>query len=55
MKRSIQLVPKHKRLMSRFGERLKLARLRRRLSAELVAERGIPRSEIEQMRVAFEL
>ncbi len=47
MKRSIQLTPKQKRLMSQLGERLKLARLRRRLSSELVAERaGISRATL---------
>lgn len=47
MKRSIELTPKQKRLMGQFGERLKLARLRRRLSGELVAERaGVSRATL---------
>jgi transcriptional regulator with XRE-family HTH domain len=40
MKTSVSLLPKHRRLMDRFGEHLKLARLRRRLSAEQVAQRA---------------
>lgn len=44
---SNQLLPKHQRLLARLGENLKLARLRRRLSAEQVAERaGISRSTL---------
>jgi len=44
MKKKHHLLPAHMRLMVRFGENLKLARLRRQLSAELVAERaGISR------------
>lgn len=44
MKRKTQLLPAHKRLMSRFGDNLRLARLRRQLSSVLVAERaGISR------------
>lgn len=47
MKKTIQLLPKQKRVMSRFGENLKLARLRRKLNAELVAERaGISRATL---------
>ncbi|MGK0455852.1 MAG: transcriptional regulator with XRE-family HTH domain [Zhongshania aliphaticivorans] len=47
MSRSIQLLPKHQRRFLQFGERLKLARLRRRLSAELLAERaGISRATL---------
>ena len=47
MSRSIQLLPKHRRRFTNFGERLKLARLRRRLSAELLAERaGISRATL---------
>lgn len=40
MKKPIVLLPKHLREMKRFGERLKLARLRRRLSLTMVAERA---------------
>lgn len=41
------LLPKHRRLLSEMGENLKLARLRRCLSAEQVAERaGISRSTL---------
>lgn len=41
------LLPKHQRLLAELGENLKLARLRRRLSAEQVAERaGISRSTL---------
>jgi transcriptional regulator with XRE-family HTH domain len=41
------LLPKHQRLLAGLGENLKLARLRRRLSAEQVAERaGISRSTL---------
>jgi transcriptional regulator with XRE-family HTH domain len=41
------LLPKHQRLLAGLGENLKLARLRRCLSAEQVAERaGISRSTL---------
>ncbi|MFN4873689.1 MAG: helix-turn-helix domain-containing protein [Akkermansiaceae bacterium] len=41
------LLPKHQRILADLGENLKLARLRRRLSAEQVAERaGISRSTL---------
>ena len=44
MKKSIHLLPKHRRLMAGFGEDLRLARLRRQLSTVQVAERaGISR------------
>ena len=47
MKKPIYLLPKHRRLMSGFGEDLRLARLRRQLSAEMVAERaGISRGTL---------
>lgn len=39
-KEIIHLLPKHQRLLATLGENLKLARLRRRLSAEQVAERA---------------
>lgn len=34
------ILPKHQRVLSEFGENLKLARLRRRLSTTMVAERA---------------
>lgn len=43
-KRTIVLLPKIKRLLDEFGENIRLARLRRKLSAENVAQRaGISR------------
>ena len=39
-KRKLVLLPKSKRILSEFGENIKLARLRRKLSAEQVAERA---------------
>ncbi len=46
-KEPIHLLPKHQRLLASLGENLRLARLRRRLSAEQVAERaGISRSTL---------
>lgn len=50
MQRSTQLLPRQQRLFTRLGERLKLARLRRRLSATLVAERaGISRATLHKI------
>jgi transcriptional regulator with XRE-family HTH domain len=44
------LLPKHERLLAGLGESLRLARLRRRLSAEQVAERaGLSRSTLHLM------
>jgi transcriptional regulator with XRE-family HTH domain len=44
---SRNLLPKHQRLLAGLGENLKLARLRRRLSAEQIAKRaGISRSTL---------
>ena len=44
------LLPKHQRLLVNLGESLKLARLRRKLSAEQVAERaGVSRSTLHMM------
>lgn len=40
MKKSVYLLPKHRRLMEGLGEDLRLARLRRQLTAEVVAERA---------------
>jgi transcriptional regulator with XRE-family HTH domain len=49
-KDSSQLLPKYKRLLTDLGENLRLARLRRRLSAEQVAERaGVSRSTLHLM------
>lgn len=39
-KKKIVLLPKTKRILSEMGENLKLGRLRRKLSAEQVAERA---------------
>ena len=45
-----KLLPKHGRLLAEMGENLRLARLRRQLSAEQVAERaGISRSTLHLM------
>lgn len=47
MKETNQLLPKHERILVALGENIKLARLRRRLSAQQVAERaGISRSTL---------
>ena len=44
------LLPKHERLLVNLGENLRLARLRRKLSAEQIAERaGISRSTLHLM------
>jgi transcriptional regulator with XRE-family HTH domain len=49
-KKEIVLLPKHERLLAELGENLRLARLRRRLSAEQVAERAdISRSTLHLM------
>lgn len=43
-------LPKHQRLLSGLGENLRLARLRRGLSAEMVAERaGLSRSTLHAL------
>ena len=50
MQRSVQLLPRHRREFTQLGERLKLARLRRRLSATLVAERaGVSRATLHKI------
>lgn len=47
MKKKVHLLPKHRRVMEGFGEDLRLARLRRQLSAGVVAERaGISRATV---------
>ena len=44
-RKATALLPKHARIVSEVGENLRLARLRRRLSAQQVADRaGISRS-----------
>ena len=46
-KKRIIILPKSKRILSEFGNNIKLARLRRKLSAEQVAARaGISRSTL---------
>lgn len=40
MKKKIVILPKTKRIISEMGENIKLARLRRKLSSEQVAERA---------------
>jgi transcriptional regulator with XRE-family HTH domain len=53
-KKPIILFPKHARLLAGLGENLRLARLRRRLSAEQVAERAdISRSTLHLMESGF--
>jgi transcriptional regulator with XRE-family HTH domain len=50
MKYSSNLLPKHRRQVAQLGERLKLARLRRGLNAQLVAERaGISRQSLTRI------
>lgn len=45
-----KLLPRHGRLLTEMGENLRLARLRRHLSAEQIAERaGISRSTLHLM------
>lgn len=47
MKKTPILLPRHRKVLAGLGENLKLARLRRRLSAEQVAERaGISRATL---------
>ena len=42
-----ELLPKHKRMLSQLGEQIRMARLRRDLSSEQVAERaGIARNTL---------
>ncbi len=49
-KETSALLPKYERLLADLGENLRLARLRRRLSAEQVAERaGVSRSTLHLM------
>lgn len=46
-KKTVKLMPKSTKILEQMGEQIKLARLRRRLPAELVAERaGISRSTL---------
>lgn len=47
MKKTPVLLPRHRRVLEGLGENMRLARLRRRLSAEQVAERaGISRATL---------
>jgi len=47
MRQKKALLPKHRRILERVGENLRLARLRRKLSAAKVAERaGISRNTL---------
>ena len=39
-RKAVVLLPKHKKMLATMGENIKLARLRRNLSAELVSERA---------------
>lgn len=46
-RRSVVIMPKTKEIMEQMGEQIRLARLRRKLSAQLVAERaGISRQTL---------
>jgi len=50
MKQKPQLLPKHLRQLLTLGENLKLARLRRSLTAEMVAQRaGISRATLNKI------
>lgn len=40
MKKTTVLLPKHRRILEEVGEQIKLARLRRKLTAEQVSERA---------------
>ena len=49
-RKATSLLPKHTRMLTDVGENLRLARLRRRLSAQQVADRaGISRSTLQNM------
>jgi transcriptional regulator with XRE-family HTH domain len=49
-RKATALLPKHARIVSEVGENLRLARLRRRLSAQQVADRaGISRSTLQSL------
>jgi len=49
-RKATALLPKHDRMLSEVGEHLRLARLRRRLSAQQVADRaGISRSTLQSL------
>lgn len=49
------VIPKMKRILSEFGENIKLARLRRKLSTEQVAQRaGISRSTLIAIEKGYE-
>lgn len=49
-RRATTLLPKHARFLSEVGENVRLARLRRKLSAQQVADRaGISRSTLQKV------
>ena len=49
-RKAVILLPQMDRILSSLGENIKLARLRRRLSAEIVAERaGISRATLTKV------
>lgn len=49
-RRATTLLPKHSRILIEVGENLRLARLRRRLSAQQIADRaGISRSTLQKV------
>lgn len=49
-RKATALLPKHSRMLNDVGENLRLARLRRRLSAQQVADRaGISRSTLQNL------
>ena len=46
-KKTVQLMPTSEKILANLGERIKLARLRRKLPVDLIAERaGISRSTV---------
>src|ERR1043166_6770873 len=50
MKKKVSILPRGKKLLKALGENIKLARLRRKLSAEQVAERaGLSRGTLWQI------
>jgi transcriptional regulator with XRE-family HTH domain len=50
MKESMRILPKGKKILLRVGENIKLARLRRRITTEQIAERaGISRATLWQI------
>ena len=45
-RKSVAVLPQTQAILEQLGEQIKLARLRRHLSAELVAERGVSRATV---------